>query len=812
MNYSRSRVHRLMAAIAVLATMSSVFSLPVYAQQGVIEEIIVTARQREETLQDVPVTVSAFSQEEMAKYNVQNLPDAARLIPAVNIYQAGSGNGSNLYIRGVGSSSISAAFDHSVAISIDGVVGNTGRLIHNAYLDMRQLEVMKGPQSLYFGKSATAGVVAITTNDPGDELEVIGSAGYGFEKEAVYSEFIVSSPITDTLGARLALGWQETDKLYENASRQATNTDLTEESLNSRLTLLWEPTDKLLARFKLNYSEYENDGPASYWSRRCVDGSSQNANGVFTGVFDNLDEDCSLNGTTNRADHPPITYIGVADGNGGVPYLEQDLLLTSLQFDYQLTDTLELTSITAWLDQETDDVGNYCYCTPDSFQVPGGFFGSWSNNVYEGFTQEFRLLSSFDGPVNFMAGFFYEDVHQEFNTDQYAVNATYVLGPSADNGSGRVKGSDWRKDHTTETDIISAFIAGYWNITDTVELSAGVRYTDVERDNKVEIKSVHEALLGGLVQLPPGTVLDENDGLEFDDDNWSPEVAVTWDATDEFTFYAAYKTGFKPGGIDNSVLPSATLNPDDATFPDFMIFDSEEAQGGEIGMKSTLLEGSMRLNATAFYYEYDDLQVQQFNSQAIQFRTTNAGELTVQGAEFDMYWATPVEGLTLHTAWAFTDNEYTDEFVQVDGTDLDGEKREGVPDITGNIGFTWDWTLTGDWTLSLSGDARYSDDYVTDYPDCDADCQPVTQVWHPGFSWEQSSFWLYDASLRLASERWEVLLSGINLNDKYINYEEGAIPGTVPDLSGAPGTTALEDNRRLTNLGRRVILRATVRL
>ena len=140
-------------------------------QSNTIEEIIVTARQQAEGLQDVPVTIAVMSEQDLERYNITTLVDAAKMVPNMAISQGGSGNGSNLRLRGIGSSSISAAFDHSIAINIDGVVVNRGRFIHNAYLDMNQIEVLKGPQSLYFGKSATAGVISITTNDPTDEFE-----------------------------------------------------------------------------------------------------------------------------------------------------------------------------------------------------------------------------------------------------------------------------------------------------------------------------------------------------------------------------------------------------------------------------------------------------------------------------------------------------------------------------------------------------------------------------------------------------------------------------------------------------------------
>ena len=157
-----------------------------------IEEIIVTARQQAESLQDVPVTVSVMSELDLDRYNISNLVDAAKMVPNFRINAGGSGNGSNIYLRGIGSSSISAAFDQSVAINIDGVVVNRGRFIHNAYLDMAQIEVLKGPQSLYFGKSATAGVISIKTNDPTEEFEAELGVGFESEHETTFLEGVIS--------------------------------------------------------------------------------------------------------------------------------------------------------------------------------------------------------------------------------------------------------------------------------------------------------------------------------------------------------------------------------------------------------------------------------------------------------------------------------------------------------------------------------------------------------------------------------------------------------------------------------------------
>ena len=175
---------------AALVASMSLTVMTVQADDGAIEEIVVTARQQAETLQDVPVTIAAFNEEALDRYGVANLTDASRMVPNFQVFEGQSGNGSNIILRGIGSSSISAAFDQAVAINIDGVVVNIGRFIHNAYMDMSQLEVLKGPQSLYFGKSATAGVMSVTTQNPGDELEAEVTLGVETEHQGQMYEAI----------------------------------------------------------------------------------------------------------------------------------------------------------------------------------------------------------------------------------------------------------------------------------------------------------------------------------------------------------------------------------------------------------------------------------------------------------------------------------------------------------------------------------------------------------------------------------------------------------------------------------------------
>lgn len=752
-----------------------------FAEPQVLEEVIITARQQQETLQDVPVTVAAFNQEALDRYNISTLTEAADLIPNFQIYHGQSGSGSNIRLRGIGSSSISAAFDQSVAINVDGVVVNVGRFIHNAYMDTSSLEVLKGPQSVYFGKSATAGVISISSNDPGEALEIEAKIGYETEYDQTFTNIVISGPVTETLGARFAYGNTQSDELFKNLTPGVAKEVRGEESTNARLTLVYQPTDELKFRFKYAYSEYENDGSAGRGEEICAEASVQATTALENTVILPGVDDCKLNGNFSSADLNPALRAGLPFGaDNGVPFLEQETDFFSLQVDYDINDNFALTSVTGYVDLDQKELDIYDYNV--------GLFGGVAQNIYESFSQEFRIVSNLESDFNFMAGFYYQDVEQQFNAFQYAANIGLV-SPDPVTGNGY----DYNKNHLLEGKVFSAFLATYWDVTDTIEITAGLRYTDEEKDGRITIPYVH-TFLAARFSAPP--VLD---GLKFEDDNLSPELAINWYLTPEISVYGAYKEAFKSGGIDNSALPTAALSTTNPDFPEFLIYDSEQAKGFEFGVKARLLEGAMFVNASVYSYEYSDLQVQRFDPVAIQFETLNASELTAEGLEFDVMWATPIEGLTLRSAMAFTNTKYTDDFF-VTGVNIKGEDRSSNADFAGNLGLSYDFQLLTAWRMNLSLDTRYNEGY-----NLDDTAAPVYQ----------RSYWLTDAAVKLYSEddHYELSVIGRNLGDETVAYGAGGRPGACPSSSNpavACGTGPV-DQIATTSLGRQLTMQFLVR-
>ena len=779
-----------------------------------IEEIIVTARQQEESLQDVPVTVTVMSEIDLDRYNITSLTDAAKMVPNFRINAGGSGNGTNIYLRGIGSSSISAAFDQSVAINIDGVVVNRGRFIHNAYLDMAQIEVLKGPQSLYFGKSATAGVISIKTNDPTEEFEAEFGIGTETEHETTFFDGVISGPISDNLLARLAFGTSETDELKENYSfgndpslalyGNETKPFFGEESTNIRLTLLWTPTETITAKLKYQHSTYENDGGGTmHQEEYCVDGLGNPDAHQFTAapiaVRRGVD-DCVVNGNTSKINLEPGLRAGLPYGaDSGEPFLDQETDMLSLQVDWDISNALSLTSVTSHVTLDHTEMDDYSF--------GAGVYGGLHVNEYEHTSQEFRLTSDLEGAINFQAGLFLQEIEQRFEAHQYAANLAVtpnILGPALGFfgnfdlsnpliGPDPVTGNmyDYRKDHFLDTDVLSASMAIYLDINEKTELSVGARYTEEEKEGYIIFQNFHSAAAALGFAAPPLV-----DGIEFEDSNLSPEIAVNYYITDDTSIYVAYKKAFKSGGIDNSALPTASLNVDSPAFKGFdaLIYDSEEVDGFEIGLKSNLLNNSMRINATYYIYEYTDLQVQLFDAQAIQFSTFNAGAVETEGFEADLLWYTEVPGLTLRGQFAWSDATNTGDFFNTSGVNLRGSERSYSPEFAGSLGFSYDAGLGAGWRLNLSSDARYSDDYGWGvYKN----------------SPRQESYWMNDAAISLYSEdgTHSFNLIGRNLGDEIVIVTGGSIPGrvatrSVPGIEGA----LLQDQAVTTQLGRTLTL------
>ena len=811
---SESQQDRFCVALLVGALASTGLTpLGAQAQEGSgIEEITVTARKREESVQDVPVLVTALSAEQVRKRDLTSLEKVAATTPNLNVGRASNGSGAQMTLRGIGSSSTSIGIEQSVAVVVDGVYYGQGRIIQEGFFDLDRIEILKGPQALFFGKNATAGVISITTADPTPELEFLTRASYEFDaSEQLQLEAIGSGPITDTLGLRVALrGSKMYDGYFTNQAPRidnyttfdvATNSFNThvaepaathepgEEELLGRVTLKWEPTEDLTATLKYT-GDYNlvNNSSWNYVAFRCPGGVSQ-LNGL----------PCDEDFITRQVNMP-------ADMAADFPFTEEGEELYNRYESYAVTGALnwELDNYAVTWVTNYQRNNNRWMCNCD-FQASPATLWATENATWKAFSSELRLLTSFDGPLNAMIGVLYQDTERDF--EQYIAFGNVEDSTAAP--SQRYQGTS--KASNTDGETISPFVQLIWELSPTLEATVGARYTEESKDSIFSQPYNNPALT--FIFRPA----DAPDGLGVvtasqDFDNVSPEATLTWRPTDGLMLYGAYKTAYKSGGFSNSGINSAFRTTPEEVQGDF-VFEPEEAEGFEIGAKTTLLDRQLRFNATAYTYDYEDLQVDFFNSAIFAFNTVTA-DARAQGIDLELEYApNAVDGLTLYGALNYNDAEYTRAILpcyagQTPATgctipgdfipfqDLDGTELAMAPQLTGLIGGNYEMQLGSGHYLSFSVDARYSDDYLAS-----GFGNPISQM---------DSYVYWTAGIRLASadDSWEFALLGKNLSDEF--YVTGVVDGPSTPPPGSPAGTPA-DQLGFATLPRTITAELTLR-
>lgn len=784
------------------------------AAEGGLQDIVVTARKRTESVQDVPVAVTAISAEQIAKRDLTSLEKIAASTPNFTVGRASNGSGAQLTLRGIGSSSTSIGIEQSVAVVVDGVYYGQGRIIQEGFFDLARLEILKGPQALFFGKNATAGVISITTADPGNEPEFKARAAYEFKSEQAQLELVGSMPVNDTLGVRVAVraskmwgGWYRNkadpvtyttnpgfpfgapvpgasiDHIAQPAPHQAPG----EKELLGRITVKWEPTDRLTATFKVS-GDYNkvNNSSWNYVAFNCPGGVSQ-----LTGL------PCKDHFVTHQNNIP-------ADIAPNFPFSKEDGQLYNRYKSYALTGTLnyELDDITITSVTNYNWNNNRWACACD-FQSSA--FGTWAteNSTWHAFSSELRALTTYDGPVNLMVGGLYQKTKRKFGQ--------WIMFANVDNPAASAENRflATTKRSATDGETLAAFGQVTWKVIPTVELAGGIRYTHETKDSFFTQPYNNPNLT--IIFRPE----DSPDGLGFITakqtfNDWSPEATVTWKPTDEILVYGAYKTAYKSGGFSNGGINSAFSTTPLAD----LTFDPEKARGFEVGVKTTLLDRQLRFNVTAYTYKYSDLQVDFFNSPIFAFQTLTADART-KGVEVEFEYAPrAIEGLNVHGSINYNRARYTSfpdapcyagqsaaEGCNVvvgafTRQDLGGTSLSMAPKWAGTLGASYDTPIMEGWTLGLSVDARYSGPYLASgFGNADS---------------RQGKYVNLDASVRVGSEdnRWEVALIGKNLTNRF--YVTGVVDGpSTPPVGAPPGVHA--DQLGFGTLPRTVQLQVTTR-
>lgn len=780
------------------------------------EEIVVTARKRAETLMKAPITVQALTPAQLARNPTSDLMSIAAMLPNVTAARTGSGTLGSYSIRGIGGSSGDSGVDQAITVVIDDVPIARGTAAAGNYFDLSSIQVLPGPQSLYFGKNASGGIIALKTADPTDTFEAVVKGGYEFEAHERYLDGAVSGPLSDTWGARLAFrlsemdGWMHNDAGPVNNPYES-NPDFrlqpgapdsrfgATRSAAARLTLTYNPSSNFSATFKALVTHFESDElSGNVEIVACSPGQDHPHQFNLTDPYG----DCKANGRTSVGSMNPVLAQYYPESNEGRGYAIGNGVQGSLRMEYD-TGPVLITSVTGYYDMNYHGLGNFSYSSFDYF--PGV---NTSNEKV--ITQEIRANTQFDGPVNFIVGGYIDKGERLSST----IGRGLIFGflPPI-NTSTEVAGADidlptaigYYPQHEATTHTYSVFGQVTWDITDTLQLDGGVRYTKVTEDSFSRnryIAPFYLSLFAGVgtgtpcneLGLPPVTAClfvppTDHVALEHNEDNVSPEVTLTWRPNDSLTLYAAYKTGYKPGAVSNpSVLLESNLGSDPARNLDF---GPEKSKGGEVGLKATLLDGDLQLSSSLYYYQFDGLQLSTFDSTTTSFLIRNAGSAVTKGGELQFtYRATPdlvFRGSVNYNDAYFSDYDNVACYVgqtaaqgcnipvldasgnPIPGRfsqDLSGFTMAGAPLWVVVGGFTWDKEIGDGMMLGVDADFKYADDYRTNNTGT-----PLAV---------QDSYVKVNARVRISGDEdhWEAALIGRNLTNEYVILGATATPGT----------------------------------
>ncbi|HEX7930481.1 MAG TPA: TonB-dependent receptor, partial [Sphingomicrobium sp.] len=597
-------------------------------------DIIVTARKRQESILKVPVVVTAISNDSLENVQVTQVTDLPRLVPGLVIAGNLLSIGPQVTIRGVGTSSFDPGVDQSISLNIDGLSLGQGLAFGSGMFDVGQVEVLKGPQALFYGKSSPGGVISLRTADPTDDVEVIGRASYEFEAREWRGEFIASGPLSDTFKARLATTYSEGDGYFRNKAVAVPLTGAmtpSEERVPQprnfiiRGTLLWNPTNDFSARFKINHSYDKMTNAELKQLASCPDGAGQSFSPV-PGLFPNIPfiggDDCKYDRNANQVYMNPASFPGLP--NGGVPYLENKQDFGTLELNYDVTPQIALTSTTAYYKLVSSSAVN-----PTLTTAAGPSFAVTNNFKRREFTEELRLESDFSGPLNFTLGGFYED-GMMYDRVRFIQNRAYTIGAPL----GFLPPNTIELDAATTVDIKTYSLFGQlrYKLTDQLELAGGVRWNDETRTERVNYAF---PAIGDITALLPEPRVHSS--------NFSPEATLTYTPNDNLTIFGSYKKGYKSGSF--KVAVPAAPGEDNA-------FDDEQVQGYEIGLKSRLIDRSLLFNVAWYDYTYKGLQVGGI-ADAVGgvpiITTVNAGKARTYGVDVDLsFRPASIEGLSLN--------------------------------------------------------------------------------------------------------------------------------------------------------------------
>lgn len=636
--------------------------------------IFVTAQKREEDIQDVPLSIVAFNGDALADANITDPTQLGQIAPALQISRSINSGGVGIRIRGFGSAGNSVV-DPDVATYVDGTyVPRPGALVRS-FLDVSTVEVLSGPQGTLFGRNAVMGAISIRTNEP-----VIGDTEASFDLEAArYDTYsaagMVNLPVGDTFAIRVAGRYDTTDGYFFNQLDGQTYGE--SEDFIGRISTNWEITPELTWVVRADYSETDGDGvyPLTVYTETApanllaaYDAFAARANGVSPVLPG------GPSFTVNQRISPGVFNTGNQWG------------LTST-LTYEVSPVADLRLINSYRDWENQQLFGDTFGTSyDMLMVGNDNFSKIQSHELQFISTEDAYL---DERLGITAGIYYAreeyQLHTSFNFGTQFCDVLFSAPiPFVQQLRAGCNAAPRENAGIRQFNQVSKTFAIYgqadYALTPTLSLGLGARYTNDEKD----------AISSQTLNNPGAFRIVGNEGptaLPFSDDNVSVRASLSWEATDDILLFGTFSTGYKAGGFNEPT-------PENVAIADRR-FESTTVEDYQIGMKSILLDGAMRLNITAFQTDLHDFQDRSFDGTF--FRIRNSGDVRSRGVDLDGDVSFN-DNIRFVFAGTVLDAEYTDNVAApglegCEGSptcplvqDLSGTRLPYAPELKGRIG------------------------------------------------------------------------------------------------------------------------------
>ncbi len=713
-----TRISLLMLPLAVWPSSGAVAQTA--GASAVLEEIVVTARRREESLQDVPISIIAFTAEDLEVRGIDNIERLNVLVPNVSINGGAifGVTGSEILIRGI----------PGVAIYQDGLLQDGAPGILRNVVELERVEIMRGPQGTLFGKNSSGGAIQYITTRPAEEFGARFKATVGdFSRADIIAN--VDMPIGETLLTKVTGAILTRDGYIESQTIDRAYGDVDNRIL--RLDALWQPNDSVRARFIADYSEIDTNGQArvvdSIQPVACPPGPPPFPPGTNPRCF------TPPPGYNQEAQAFPGEYKTNSDfaGKGWV----QETASFTADIEWDLSDSLTLKSITGWREYKYNT-----YTDIDAAAVSPPLFEMSIYQQKEQFSQELQLHSGGDR-LNWTAGVYYLETDDANRTKRFQ-------GPGGPDGL-----------NVSERDSWAVFAEGTYALTDQLDLTVGVRYSEEDLIaqpltpiNPPPARGTFTRDVAGVADILSTPAVASFDAV-------TPRVALQYQVNDDVMTYVSFAQGFSAGGINTREDPNL---PNNGLIP----FDEETLNNLEFGLRSNLLNGRLRLNASLFTSVWEDIIIRE-ELVPQQFTRRNVGEAKASGLEIEGIWAVS-DSFHVNYAVAWLDTEYTDLGPpRVPPLEVTlGSPFLFAPETSYSFGLQHNAALASGGRLTTRLDWGWQDDYVTANG-------ASNQIVEDGYG-------LLSARVTYAPAdgNWDIALFGTNLTDEF--YQTGGFFIPVP--------------------------------